>query len=107
MSGLTYAGRTLIFRVDNGVVFRISYSADGATLHYETLEGPAKGAQETVALHAAELGPGNFMLGWVEKSGMSITHVMNLTARTVHAFWTYQDGGSRVAELHTGTLEPA
>ncbi|MFI6999318.1 MoaF-related domain-containing protein [Nocardia sp. NPDC050175] len=107
MSILTYAGRTLILRVDNGVVFRNTYAADGATLHYETLEGSAKGAQETVVLHAAEVGPGLFMLGWVETSGMTITHVMNLTARTVHAFWTYEAGGNRVAELHTGTLEPA
>ncbi|MGW3036763.1 hypothetical protein ACWDCB_36875 [Streptomyces sp. NPDC001178] len=38
---------------------------------------------------------------------MTVTHVMNLDALTVHAFWTYQEGAGRVAELHTGTLEPA
>jgi phenolic acid decarboxylase len=107
MSELTYAGKTFIFRVDNGVVFRNTYAADGTTLHYETLEGPTKGAEETVTLHTAEVAPGLIMLGWVERSGMAITHLMNLNTRTVHAFWTYETGDGRVAELHTGTLEPA
>ncbi|WP_329273342.1 MoaF-related domain-containing protein [Streptomyces sp. NBC_01451] len=107
MSGPTYAGRTFVFRVDNGVVFRNTCTADGTTLHYETLEGPAKGAEETVILHTAEVAPGLFMLGWVEESGMTITHLMNLNALTVHAFWTYETGDGRAAELHAGVLEPA
>ncbi|WP_327696714.1 MoaF-related domain-containing protein [Streptomyces sp. NBC_00459] len=106
MSELTYAGKTFVLRVDNGVVFRNTYAADGTALHYETLEGPTKGAEENVTLHTAEVAPGLFMLGWVEESGMTITHVMNLDALTVHAFWTYETGEGRVAELHTGVLEP-
>nr|WP_159029119.1 hypothetical protein [Streptomyces viridochromogenes] len=47
------------------------------------------------------------MLGWVEASGMTVTHLMNLNTRTIHAFWTYETDNGRVAELHTGTLEPA
>ncbi|GAA3781792.1 hypothetical protein ACFS5L_14825 [Streptomyces phyllanthi] len=107
MSDLTYDGKTFVFRVDNGVVFRNTYTADGTSLRYETLQGPAKGAAETVTLHTAEVAPGLFMLSWVEASGMTITHLMNLNTRTVHAFWTYETGDGRVAELHTGTLAPA
>lgn len=107
MSALTYAGRTFLFRVDNGTVFRNTYSPDGTSLHYEPLEGPGKGAQENVVLHSAEVAPGIFILGWVEESGMTITHVMNLGTSTVHAFWTYETGQGRTAELHTGTLTPA
>lgn len=47
------------------------------------------------------------MLGRAEKSGMTVTHLRNLNARTIHAFWAYETGDGRVAELHTGTLEPA
>ncbi|MDX2524592.1 MoaF-related domain-containing protein [Streptomyces europaeiscabiei] len=107
MSEPTYAGKTFVFRVDNGVVFRNTYAADGTTLHYEAVEGPTKGSEETVTLHTAEVAPGLFMVGWVEKSGMTVTHLLNLDALTVHAFWTYETGDGRVAELHTGTLEPA
>ncbi|WP_326731774.1 hypothetical protein [Streptomyces phaeochromogenes] len=47
MSQLTYAGQTFNFRVGDGVVFRNTYAADGTTLRYGTLEGPAGGAEET------------------------------------------------------------
>ncbi|MEU5322034.1 hypothetical protein AB0G67_35590 [Streptomyces sp. NPDC021056] len=106
MSELTYAGKTFVLRVDNAAVFRNTYATDGTTLRYQTLEGPAKGAEETATLHTAEVAPGRFMLGWAEKAGMTITHLKNLNAKTVHAFWTYGRGEGRVAELHTGTVEP-
>ncbi|MGQ4434188.1 MoaF-related domain-containing protein [Streptomyces sp. SAS_260] len=57
MSELTHAGKTFVFRVDNGVVFRNTYTADGTTLHYETTKGPTKGSEETVTLHTAEVAP--------------------------------------------------
>ncbi|MEV4439549.1 hypothetical protein AB0K09_11080 [Streptomyces sp. NPDC049577] len=105
MSALTYAGRTFRFSVDNGVVFHNTYSADGTALHYETVAGPAEGTAEDVRLHAAEVAPGVFLVGWTEASGMTVTHAMNLNAGTVHAFWTYETPDGRVGELHTGTLE--
>ncbi|AGP59331.1 hypothetical protein M271_39750 [Streptomyces rapamycinicus NRRL 5491] len=57
MSGLTCAGKTFVFRVDNGVAFRYTCTADGTSLRYETLQGPAKGTEETVTLHTAEVAP--------------------------------------------------
>ena len=39
MSTESYAGRKYLFRVDNGVVFRNTYSEDGSRLHTECLEG--------------------------------------------------------------------
>lgn len=51
------------------------------------------------------MAPGLFTLGWAEESGMTVTHLMNLNTLTVHAFWAYETGDGRVAELHTGTLE--
>ena len=101
----TYAGRTFRFSVDNGVVFHNTYAPDGTKLHYETVAGPTKGAVEDVDLHAAEVSPGLFIVGWVEQSGMTVTHAMNLNTNTVHAFWTYETPDGRVGELHTGTLE--
>jgi hypothetical protein len=51
MSTPTYAGHTFELRIDNGVVFRNSYTPDGTGLHYEVLEGPTAAAAETVSLH--------------------------------------------------------
>ncbi|MFE7278601.1 hypothetical protein [Streptomyces sp. NPDC057623] len=105
MSDPTYAGKTFRFGVDNGVVFHNTYAADGTGLRYETVAGPTKGAVEDVRLHAAEVSEGVFIVGWVEQSGMTVTHAMNLNTKTVHAFWTYETPDGRVGELHTGTLE--
>ncbi|MBA2810191.1 hypothetical protein E0500_023025 [Streptomyces sp. KM273126] len=105
MSDLTYAGKAYKFSVDNGIVFHNTYSPDGTTLHYETVTGPNTGASEDVALHAAEVAPGVFLLGWVEKSDMTVTHATNLNTLTVHAFWTYDTPEGRIGELHVGTLE--
>jgi phenolic acid decarboxylase len=103
LSNLTYAGKTLRFTVDNGVVFHNTYAPDGTSLHYETVAGPAAG--EDVTLHAAEVAPGIFIVGWTERSGMTITHVMNLNRDTVHAFWTYPTDNGPVGDLHTGVIE--
>jgi phenolic acid decarboxylase len=105
MSDRTYAGKTFRFTVDNGVVFHNSYAPDGTTLHYETVEGPNAGTREDVVVHAAEVEPGIFMLGWTEQSGMTITHVMNLNRDTVHAFWTFPTDTGPVGEIHAGTIE--
>ncbi|MFV0131570.1 phenolic acid decarboxylase [Streptomyces sp. HMX112] len=105
MSTPTYVGKTFRFTVDNGTVFHNTYAPDGTRLHYETVAGPGTGTAEDVDLHAAEVSPGVFLVGWTEQSGMTVTHAMNLGTGTVHAFWTYETPDGRVAELHTGTLE--
>ncbi|MEU1184333.1 MoaF N-terminal domain-containing protein [Streptomyces sp. NPDC005820] len=105
MSELTYAGKKYRFSVDNGVVFHNTYAADGTGLHWEAVAGAMEGSSEDVRLRTAEVTPGVFLIGWTEKSGMTVTHAMNLNTHTVHAFWTYETPDGRVAELHTGTLE--
>ncbi|WP_406470430.1 MoaF-related domain-containing protein [Streptomyces sp. NBC_01615] len=105
-----FAGRRYVFRVDNGTVFRNTYAADGRTLHWHTVEGPAKGTAETVTLHHAEIAPNLYFVSWIEASGTTVSHVMDLNRNTVRAFWTYADEaapvGDRSGELHTGTLTP-
>nr|WP_298552776.1 hypothetical protein [uncultured Streptomyces sp.] len=74
-------------------------------MHDETVTGPNTGASEDFALHAAEVAPVVFLLGWVEKSGMAVTHAMNLNTLTVHAFWSYYTPEGGIDELHVGTLK--
>ena len=103
MTASTYAGKTFEFTVDNGVIYHNTYAPDGTRLHFRTVAGPA--AVEDVDLHAAEVAPGVFIVGWVEKSGLTVTHAMNLNIGVVHAFWTYETESGRVGELHTGHLK--
>jgi phenolic acid decarboxylase len=105
MSTHTYAGNRFRFTVDSGVVFHNTYAPDGTKLHWETVAGQGKGSSEDVDLQAAEIVPGVFLVGWTEKSGMTVSHAMNMNNHTVHAFWTYETPDGRVGELHTGTFE--
>lgn len=105
MSVLNYAGKTFEVRIDNGVVFHNTYATDGTKLYWEGVAGAMRGRSEDVELHAAEIASGVFLIGWTEKSGMTVTHAMNLIDNTIHAFWTYDTPEGRLAELHTGAIE--
>ncbi|MDG4865704.1 MoaF N-terminal domain-containing protein, partial [Streptomyces sp. T-3] len=100
-----FAGHAYRLEVDNGVVFRNSYSADGAKLHWEALEGPMKGHSGNQDLSVKKINDGVYHVNWVEDSGMTVSHVMDLNSKTVSVYWTYVDGeGKRVGELHTASL---
>lgn len=105
MTTPTFAGRTYLIRFDNGTVFRNTYSPDGASLHYETVEGAGAGSSEDVALHTAAVAGSSYLVNWVEANGTTVTHLMNLEDATVHAFWTFDGPGGRVGELHSASLE--
>lgn len=100
----TCSGKSYEFTVDNGTVFHNTYAADGTRLHDESVAGPTAGTTEDVDLLAAEVAPGIFLVGWVEASGTTVTHAMNLHTNTVRAHWTYQTGDGRVSEIHSGRL---
>lgn len=100
-----FAGNTYLVRFDNGTVFRNSYSVDGTALHYDTVEGYGAGTSEDVTLHTAALEGRSYLVNWVEANGTTVTHLMNLSAGHVHAFWTFDGPDGRAGELHTATLD--
>ncbi|MFF7076796.1 MoaF-related domain-containing protein [Streptomyces lavendulae] len=101
-----FAGHTYVLTLDNGAVLRNSYSADGTTLDWTALEGPMAGHSGREALSVRAVGEGLYFVNWVEASGMTVSHVMDLGRGTVSVYWTYAtpDGG-RTGELHTATLQ--
>ncbi|MFF5703101.1 MoaF N-terminal domain-containing protein [Streptomyces sp. NPDC012794] len=101
-----FAGHTYVLTLDNGAVLRNSYSADGTTLDWTALEGPMAGRSGQERLSVRQVGEGLYFVNWVEASGMTVSHVMDLGHSTVSVYWTYAtpDGG-RAGELHTATLE--
>ncbi|MFF4533136.1 MoaF N-terminal domain-containing protein [Streptomyces sp. NPDC001407] len=101
-----FAGHTYVLTLDNGAVLRNSYSADGTTLNWTALAGPLAGKSGQEKLTVREVGEGLYFVNWVEASGMTVSHVMDLRTKTVSIYWTYgtPDGG-RTGELHTAKLE--
>lgn len=101
-----FAGHAYRLEVDNGTVFRNSYAADGSTLTWLTEAGAKPGSTETVDLSVAEVAPRIYFVSWTEAStGITVSHVMDLNAGHVYAYWTWDDGGpKRAGELHEGKL---
>jgi len=103
-----FAGHTYILTFDNGAVFHNAYSADGTELHWQATAGPLSGQSGTVALNVAEVGSETYFVSWIEAdTETTVSHVMDLSAWTVHAFWTYPVDNGRTGELHAGTFELA
>ena len=100
-----FAGHTYRLQVDNGVVYQNSYSADGTSLHWEAVEGPFKGNSGDEKLSVRKIRDDMYHVNWVESSGMTVSHVMDLADKTVSVYWTYVTAdGNRVGELHTASL---
>ncbi|MFZ6687703.1 MoaF-related domain-containing protein [Undibacterium sp. SXout11W] len=106
MNNISYRGKIYLVRLDNGVVFRNTYSADGTKMRYEVLEGMPVSTEE-VTLMATEVSQDLHFVSWVEKSGTTVSHVLDLNTNTLKAFWTWQDANGRHGELHVGTIELA
>src|SRR5262245_37260317 len=106
----SFAGRTYMFRVDNGMVLRASFGPGGRKLSWEAVEGPNAGTGETVDMQVAEISDNVYFVNWLESNGMTVSRVMDMNSGMVHVFWTMPDQsgiGGRTAETHTGTMSPA
>lgn len=88
-------------------MFRNTYSADGTSLHYDTVEGYGAGTSEDVTLHTAVLDGRSYLVNWVEANGTTVTHLMDLDAESVRAFWTFEGPEGRVGELHEASIATA
>jgi phenolic acid decarboxylase len=98
------AGEVLLVSVDNGALYRNSYSADGEYITWQGLAGPDKGRRETNQVHRVRLTPGVFFLNWIESDSTTVSTVLNLTTMTAEVFWTMAGTPSRTGQLHTAKL---
>jgi MoaF-like len=97
-------GEVLMICLDNGSVYRNSYSEDGKYITWEAVAGPEKGRRERCPLHWVRLTPGVFFLNWIEADSTTVSHVLNLTTMTAEVFWTIDAKPSRTGQLHTAKL---
>ncbi|GAA5005086.1 MoaF-related domain-containing protein [Kitasatospora paranensis] len=100
-----FAGKTYLITVDNGNVYRNTYSADGTTLHSETVQGSGVGESFDATLATAQVGWNLYFTSWVEPNGVTVSHVLNFTTNTVKVYFTFATAtGGRAGQLHNATL---
>ncbi|MEV7180600.1 hypothetical protein [Kitasatospora sp. NPDC093679] len=100
-----FAGKTYLITVDNGNVYKNTYSADGTSLHSETVAGTGVGETFDAALATAQVGWGLYFTNWVEPNGVTVSHVMNFNNNTVKVYFTFATAaGTRLGQLHSATM---
>jgi hypothetical protein len=105
MSDFAFAGKVFEIRLDNGVVFHNTYSPGGDKLRYEMIDGAAEGGSGTVDLYVGEIAERIYLVGWNEVAGSAVAHVMDFNTKRITAFWSLDEGGGRIGEMHSGTFQ--
>ncbi|HEY4366305.1 MAG TPA: phenolic acid decarboxylase [Steroidobacteraceae bacterium] len=100
---MNFVGKTIEIRYSSGLEVRARYDSTTA-MTWEALSGPAKGRQGTEIIAAAEVAADVYFISWIEASGTSVSNVVDLGARTVHAYVTFQASEGRQGYLDHGTI---
>jgi hypothetical protein len=87
-----FSGRSFVVNYGDGLVFRNSYSEDGATVTAEFLDGPQKGNTMTMPFKWTALAGGEYLLSWQEDDNSTVVHCDNFDAKITRSFYTMMDG---------------
>lgn len=92
---------------ETGFHFELEYLSD-EEMKYTSLMADNKGKTEVVKTYIKDHENGVYSVSWVEETGTSVTHVINLNKGSVYAFMNWPDGeayGGRAAMDHEGTFK--
>ncbi|GAA4849903.1 MoaF-related domain-containing protein [Kitasatospora terrestris] len=105
----TPLGRSLQLTLDDGLVMRFDYTADGASLTGTILAAGDTGGEvghvTTVPVDLAQVSTGVWLANWIEADDLTISLAQDMRTRTARTYWSYSLGdGHRGGESHSGTF---
>lgn len=103
-----YQGKRVDVNYDTGYHFVIEYLSE-KELKWTALAKRAEGAPEVEKelYDSYEIGEDEYMINWIEETGLVVSQIANFREGTVYAFMTWPDEnahGHRAKLLHKGTL---
>lgn len=103
-----YQGKRVDVNYETGYHFVIEYLSE-KELKWTALAKRAEGAPEVEyePYVSYELGNDEYMVNWIEESGLVVSQIANFREGKVYAFMTWPDDnerGKRAQLLHKGTL---
>jgi hypothetical protein len=101
--GHPVVGKKLRFRYESGLEVEGHYRSY-TEMGWRALTGPAKGSSGTETIHTAEVAANVFFISWLEKSGTSVSQVLDLNTSKVTAFVTFDTPQGRKSLFDKGTL---
>lgn len=100
---MNFVGKRFLFRYASGLEVTGHYRA-ADQMAWEALSGPSKGSKGTEKIHAQEVAPNVFFISWLEKTGTTVSQVLDLNKMQVTAFVTFDSGNGRQSMFDKGTL---
>jgi hypothetical protein len=82
----------------------IGHYSENSEVNWEALTGPATGTQGTETANIAEIAPDIFFVGWVEKSGTTVSQVLDLNKGVATCFVTFDTPNGRQSMFDKGSL---
>lgn len=101
-----FSGKTAEVKFETGFQFRIEYKKDNQ-MTWTSLSGENKGKSETEQVYIHKLSKDLYTVNWIESTGISVSHNINLSDGTVWAYmsWNNPDKyGGREVLVHGGTI---
>jgi MoaF-like len=103
LHSMNFVGRKFHFHYASGLEVKGHYRT-ASELSWEVLSGPEKGSSGAEKIYAQEVAPNVFFVSWLEKSGTSVSQVLDLNKLQVVAFVTFDAGSGRQSMFDKGTL---
>ena len=97
-------GKRLLFHYESGLQVIGHYSTP-TEVSWEALTGPAKGSKGTESVDMAKIAPNIFFVNWIERSGTTVSQVLDLEKLVVAAFVTFETPQGRQSMFDKGTLK--
>lgn len=92
-----------LFSYESGLEVIGQYSSP-IEVSWEAFTGPAKGSTGTESVQMAEVAPSLFSVNWIEKSGTTVSQVLDLNEMVVTGFVTFDTPQGRQRISDKGTL---
>ena len=100
---MSFAGKTILYRYDSGLEVRGHFKSS-TELEWEGLTGPSEGVRGSEKIYAEEVAPDIFFINWLEKTGVSVSQVLDLNRQRVTAFVTYSTDEGRISFFDRGSI---
>ncbi|HXH21221.1 MAG TPA: MoaF N-terminal domain-containing protein [Dehalococcoidia bacterium] len=99
-------GKRLHIRYDGGIELLAEYGGSNE-LAWKALAGPAAGAQGREVYEWYEAAPGVFFVAWLERTGTTVSQILDLQRGEVAAYVTFETPGGRQAVFMRGSVREA
>ena len=98
---MEFVGKTIRIKYGSGLEVEAHYETT-AQLHWKCLAGPAIGQSGTETIQCRTIREGLYFVNWVEKSGTTVSNLLDFFENRVAAFVTYDAGSGRQGMLDSG-----